>query len=309
MLQLRFNHVFVGLMGIAALSAFAVPPSLSNRGRAAVQNVFAPVARPTRVIAGWLHDRFAHPAPVDDAAPGDAPRTLAQLRDENHQLKLLTVNLTVELQKLREVNAERESVGADIRDFCTPFQVMGADTGVRASLSIQGTSLDEMTSGMPVLFGGELVGRIDRVGVGGAQVQLVTDAAFRVTGAFARFATNSSGQVECVSVAAPPVLVEGTGKGAMLITRLSLRDVKESGLKEGDWVVLADDDAPWQGMRGRRLGRIASIAPRRNAPLHAEIRVQPRFNLMQLREVMVLTGKHKSDTGGTAGRLNVDSTN
>ena len=57
MSYLKFNHLFVGLMLLSALSAFVLHPDITNPARAQVQNLFAPVAWPVRSFAGWLHDK------------------------------------------------------------------------------------------------------------------------------------------------------------------------------------------------------------------------------------------------------------
>jgi cell shape-determining protein MreC len=36
------------------------------------------------------------------------------------------------------------------------------------------------------------------------------------------------------------------------------------------------------------LGRVTAITPRPDAPLYAQIRVEPQVNLLRLREVMVV---------------------
>ena len=76
---LKFNQVFTGLMLLALASAFLIPQNLTGAARAQVQNVFAPIARPIRVLAAWMHDRFAARESIDLASP-EHPRNVQQLR-------------------------------------------------------------------------------------------------------------------------------------------------------------------------------------------------------------------------------------
>ena len=73
---------------------------------------------------------------------------------------------------------------------------------------------------MPVLYLGELVGRIERGGPAGAQVQLVTDLGFRVTGRFGRAVRKSDSEFEFQPTATEIPLVEGIGRGMMIVDAL-----------------------------------------------------------------------------------------
>ena len=55
MSYLRFQHVFVGLLGLSALSAFVVPPKYTYRIEPNLQAVFAPVARTVRQSDLWTN--------------------------------------------------------------------------------------------------------------------------------------------------------------------------------------------------------------------------------------------------------------
>src|SRR5438552_5273035 len=137
---LKFNQVFTALMLLALLSAFFIPQNLSNTARAQVQNIFAPVARPARLVASAIHDRLAGERLVDLASPG-RPRDLVELRSENDLLRQLNASLTLQLEKLKELNADRSQLG-DVRVYCTPFQVFGGDAGVRQSLYLKASSFE-----------------------------------------------------------------------------------------------------------------------------------------------------------------------
>src|SRR5262245_18265642 len=101
---LKFNHVFSALMLLAFLCAFFIPQNLTSTARAQVQHVFAPIARPIRVLASWTHDRVAREKNIDLASPHH-PRNVEQLRQENDQLRQLVASLTGQLEYLKELNA------------------------------------------------------------------------------------------------------------------------------------------------------------------------------------------------------------
>src|SRR5947199_9993775 len=88
MSYLKFNHVFTGLMLLSILSAFVLNPDITNPARAQVQNLFAPVALPTRAVAGWVHDKIKGRAEVDYAT-GSATnaRPDDQIRRESTNLR------------------------------------------------------------------------------------------------------------------------------------------------------------------------------------------------------------------------------
>jgi cell shape-determining protein MreC len=286
MSHIRFNHVFAALLLLSGLSAFVIPRQVTDPVRAQVQNVFAPVAWPVRQLASSVKDRFEGEK-IDEGSPTTQPRSNGQILLENEDLRLEVASLQAQLDALKELNADRQKLG-DVRALCTPVPVMGSDAGLRESLSLQATSLDGLAANMPVLYSGGLAGRIDRVGVGGAQVRLITDKDFRVTGAFARFQRSEDGKLEFVRLATPSPLVVGMGKGQMVIrSPLTLKDVENAGVRENDWVILSDPDWPL-AIQGYKLGRVISVAKQTSAPLYPEITVKPTGSLMGLREVMVM---------------------
>jgi cell shape-determining protein MreC len=140
---------------------------------------------------------------------------------------------------------------------------------------------------MPVVYGYGLVGRISRASPAGAQVRLITDVGVRVTGDFGRF-VRVGDHDEFQKTATQVPLIEGIGKGSMIVRNLDLKEVVSVGLQEGDWAVLNDIDWPMILAR-MQVGRIVSIRPRPDAPLKAEIKLQPMKNLAELREVQVMT--------------------
>lgn len=274
MSYLKFKHVFAGLMGLSAGTAFLIPSRFVLARKPGVEILFAPVARPSGSLARWAHNRFAPELSRDQ-------REAEIVRRENEDLKNEVSSLSNRLAELQRINEDRNQI--DIRKLCTPYAVLGGDTGSRSSLAIQGSSLEGLRENMVALYPGGIAGRVQRAGIAGARVQLVTDVGFRVLGSFgrddgAKFKPNAH----------PPTVVEGTGRGAMVIRSLTRDDVKSTGLATGDWVTLSEPDWP-KNLQGRRLGRITAIGTRSDAPLWASITVEPPQNLMRLKEVLIVT--------------------
>ncbi|MEA2711162.1 MAG: hypothetical protein QOF78_3763 [Phycisphaerales bacterium] len=282
MFHFKFNQVFVGLIALAFLSAFILPPDLSNPLRG-LQALFAPVSRPTRAIAGSLHDRFA--ANHRDTREAD------QVKDENEQLRVLVMSLSGQLQELKRVANDFDRLG-DVRPLCTRFKVVGDDPGTRDSIMLAASSRDQVKESQPVLSGQGLVGIVERVGQAGAQVRLITDKDFKVSGQFVRFNSNKTETREQTLATTIP-LVRGAGKGQIEILNIQLKEtaLTDDPLKEkvavGDYVKLEDPLWP-PNVSGRLLGRVESITQQSGAPQHALIRVRPLLELKRLREVMVM---------------------
>jgi cell shape-determining protein MreC len=165
---LRFSQVYVFLLALSLLSVFVLPPKYTNPVRS-IQGLFAPVARPARAIGWRVRHRLAPPR--DDA------RNALDVRAENERLKAQVVNLTGQLEALQRIDQDRNRLG-DIRPYCTPSPVIGSDAGLRDSLAIAATTRDGVRENMPVLYADGVVGVIERVGVAGTQVKLVTDPGF-----------------------------------------------------------------------------------------------------------------------------------
>jgi cell shape-determining protein MreC len=276
MSRLRFNHVFVGLMGLCLLSAFVLPARATDPLRSTVQGLFFPVSRPSRSIATWFVGKFEKST---DARPDK------DLRFENERLRASLAQLTAQVESLQKLAADRRQLG-DIAELCIPARVMGTDPGGRDSLSLNGTFGSSLV-GKPVLNLGGIVGRIDRAGLTGAQVRLITDPGFRTAARFQRLADDGSGFIRPVTIETNSVLVEGVGNGRMAIYNLQMKEATDAQIAAGDAVVLDDPDWPAL-LRYRELGQVVSVRPRGDAPLLAEIIVQPRRNLLALQDVMVM---------------------
>jgi cell shape-determining protein MreC len=203
--------------------------------------------------------------------------------------------LTAELLKLQQLNADRQMVG-DIRQYCTPVRVVGTDPGKRESLALLSGTGQGIQAGQPVLALKGLVGKVHSSGLAGSQVMLVTDREFSAIGEFRRFERNAqSGAARYVATGATPPVVKGAGDGLMTITNVPLKETAAGKndmpdiepVRVGDLVVLNDDE--WPYAHGRWLGHVESIEALKSAPLFAQITVRPALNLPALREVLVMT--------------------
>jgi cell shape-determining protein MreC len=280
MFRLRFNEVFVGLLLMSFCTAFVVPSRFTNPVRS-IQGLFYPVAMPARAIGLALDRRFSRP-PKDD-------RSVVDIRDENSRLQQQVATLTAQLDELQRVNADRQ-VMFEVRKLCTPVPVIGNDAGTRESLALKGGNFGKIESAMPVLCQKGLVGRIDRAGPAGAQVQLITDRNFGVPGKFRRYVKRDNVQAFDPIGGTTP-WVQGAGKGNLIVSNIPMSETaaeSPNGIAVGDYAVLDDPDPVWGAARGQILGEIVKIQPLPNVRLIAEITLKPKLDFATLREVMVM---------------------
>ncbi len=267
-------------MAIAAISAFVIPARITDRAVPQLQVLLTPISAPVRSIAGAISSRVA-PVEVADARPDEV------IRRQNDALAQENVKLLHDVDDLRRINGEREKVG-NIRDLCTPVPVVGTDSGRGDSLAVRGSSLDGLRDGMFVLFENDIVGTLQRSGIGGGQVKLVTSTGFKATAYFGAFRDDDQGKPHFVRLNRQPVLVQGAGASGMICQMMTMDEVKQSQLRPGDWAVLEDMDWPAK-LQGRRIGKVSEVRQRKDAALFAEIHIKPASDLQRLREVMVLT--------------------
>ena len=275
MSAVKFNHVFVGLLALATMSAFVIPQKYTDKVRN-VQGLFAPVASPTRKLAAAVNQRISKPDDCDH-------RVMADVRAENMELRTTLMGLTGQLDELKRINAERSKLG-NLRQLCTPAAVMGSDTGTNESLSL-GTA-SGLTKGMPVVYTGGLVGRISRGNGSGAQVMLVADRSFRAMGKFVFLQKDAAGTVTSQTRGTRSAVAEGDGKGGLIVRSYWKEDADK--IVVGDELVL--EDAEWPiSVQGQRLGQVVDKSESRSTPLFFEIKLKPLRNLKELSEVMVVT--------------------
>lgn len=270
-------------MAVSFAAAFVVPSRFTTPAKSPVSGVFAPVSVPVRWVAGAFYAKL-HAAPTDPVSPAE-PRVAASVYVENARLRGSLAALQVKFDQLARVNADRQAVG-DIRPLCKPATVTGNEASGLRDVLLIGASVPPHR---PVVYGTNLVGRTMAAGLTGADVQLVTDPKFAVTGRIGRYVTGDDGQIRVQFVEQVPLLVQGVGRGAMAIrSTLTMRQVADLGLAVGDVVVLDDHDWP-AAVQGFTVGRLATVRPQRNAPLFADVTVEPVVeDLLHLGEVMVV---------------------
>ncbi len=295
-MSLRFNQVFVGLIALSFFSAFVVPARFTNPVRS-IQGIFYPVARPSRAIAGAIRGRLEKP-------PQDT-RAVADVREENQQLRMMVASLSGQLEELQRINADRELAG-DFRKLCTPVAVLGNDAGRRGSLLLSSGSLEGIFPGMAVLCKKGMVGTIERSGAGGTQVQLITDKSFHATAQFLRYMTHPDHTVTRELPGLSAASIAGAGDGLMRIRNVEVRETNietkapiENPIRLGDLVVL--NDSEWDLARGQILGQVEKITPLAAAALTADITVRPLTDLTTLNEVQVLNKLPANPAAAPAG--------
>jgi cell shape-determining protein MreC len=276
-MSLRFSHIFAGLMLLSFLAAFALPARSADEHYPEIAFLFDPVARPAKWFGQWLRRR----APiVADARPDDT------IRLENLAMRAELTSLTQQLELLEQLNQQRVGMG-EIGQDCAPIAVVGADSGTRQSLSLRGSTVQGLRNGMCVLYDRWIVGQIMRSGLAGAQVRLVTDPGSRERVEFRTIVTDPAGKAHAIRRGKLVGVLEGEGRDLMVVQVLTGDEVKAAGIEVGDLVTLAEPD--WSAnVQGLPLGRVSAITPRPDAPLYAQIRVEPQVNLSRLREVMVV---------------------
>ena len=281
MSRIKFNHVFACLLLVSVVSAFVLPRKTSGI-RSSVQGMFYPVAKPARMIAAAARGPFGQPK---DKRPEK------DVVAENVRLRAAVASLTGQLEHLQQIQADRARFGS-IGQFCLPVPVMGSDPGSRDSLSIQGTFAATLV-GQPALYVGGLAGTIERAGLSGAQVRLVTDRSFSAIGRIGTFGDDGAGGTKFQPKEITPAYVEGRGNGVMMISNIKFDELQLAKVTEGMVVALHDKDFP-DLLKNQPLGQIVSIRRRPDAPHWADIELRPAWNLQALQEVMVLKREDSS---------------
>jgi cell shape-determining protein MreC len=276
-MSLRFNHIFAGLMGLSVLSGFVLPSRSADEYHPQFQALLAPVAWPAARIGQWIRRRS--PLVADN-------RSDEAIRQQNLDMQSQITWLTQQLETLEQLNHERIDMG-EIGQYCAPTAVVGADSGSRQSLALRSSTAQGLHDGMCVLDGGWIIGQITRAGLAGAQVRLVTDVGSRERVTFRAIVIDAAGRTQAVRRGKLVGVVEGQGEKPMVVQDLTGDEVKSAGVEVGDLVTLDEPDWP-QIVQGLPLGRVTAIVPRADAPLYAQIRIEPPKNLLLLREVMVV---------------------
>lgn len=277
-MRIKTVHMLAVLILACGVLSFWRRPRLGDEWRMSLQSVFWPVASPMRHVGTGLA-RWVNP-PLADA------RSTDDLQGENRALRAQVANLSKRLDDLQQRLALRERLG-DALEHARLFGVAGGDGSHRDVLNLRGGVEDGLAERQPALTADAVVGQVWRVGSAGAQVRLVSDAGFRVVGAFGRWRLTEQGPVFTQVDRLQPLL-EGIGGGRMVIRNMPVSELKLAQVAEGDVVVLGDVDWP-SLLQGRPIGVVETVGVRRDNPLFGELAVRPLSDLSLLREVWVLS--------------------
>lgn len=289
MSYLKFNHVFFGLLVLSFCSAMLLPSSISRLAQANVQVLFAPVASPVRSISAWAHNKLTPKTVHDDGSPKQ-PRVESVVYAENAMLRQQIALLSSELGRLQATEKERDRL-TWLRGYCTPYSVFGGDAGMGSSLHITASSFEGLKQGMPAIVADGVVGKIERAGIAGATVQLITARSSRTGVHIVRIDT-STGKAQFQKLTSMSI-AEGLGNGKLQIPLVKSEEL--SHVQVGDMVVL--DDADWPSiLQSFRIGRVTEMSARKDSPAFGQVTVESSIDLAQLREVMIVSDKKKQAT-------------
>lgn len=279
MSHLRFQHLFTALLLMCLITGFVLPGRYSDRMHPEIQALFVPVSMPVGAIAKKVRESV-HPDTTADRRADD------DIRRENQELRSELSRMGDQLRILEELNNERAKIGP-LRDYGVPFAVLGGDPGPRESLQIRGSSFQGLAQGMPVVYAGGIAGQVQRAGIAGAQVRLITDTGFRIRASFKRY-VKENGELKPVPIPNLVKIAEGYGRNRIIVPRVTMEEVNASGLKVGDVLVLDDPDWP-SILKGTYLGHVTVAERSKTTPGFADVRVEPQQVLLRLREVLVVT--------------------
>ena len=279
----RGRRTFLTLcLACAAAALFA--PRLGGL-RTAAAAAFVPVSHPARAVGGGMAGLFEGDGPIDPESPR-RPRDARAVYAENQALRQQAADLLVQVQRLKALNRDRDSLGTSLRDRCTPARVV-------ASLTDGGQALQlgpghPAAAGMRVLFSDRgaagLVGTVVDANPAGARVRLITDPDHPPFDA--RFVKVEDGRV-VATLDTLAFAVSGAGGGRCEVRRHQQKDLDDFGVEAGTWAVLSDDRWP-EPAHGLRVARVVAIEPLDQAPGFARVVMEPAADLTALGEVMVL---------------------
>lgn len=247
--------------------------------------VVAPVSYPARGIGNWIASPLAADPPLDALSP-DAPRDVQRVYEQNEMLAQQLLSLQGQVETLRAIVRDRQQLGQSLLSRSAPAAVVGSDADTLLVVNHTGASLE---AGMPVLHYGSvrvgIAGIVGDIGLGGAQVRLLSDPAVRLNARFARFL--DEGTLDILDTEQP--LVEGMGDGEMAIVRHRMEDLEAAAVEPGDWVVFDDPESIWpEDLRYMRIGTVAEIEKIPDSPGFARVEVVPPTDFSTLREVMIV---------------------
>ncbi len=247
--------------------------------RTSTRSLFAPVSWPARAFGLGLVKATA----ASDSGP------LFSLDPNKLDKSVLLVqiqNLSAQLEDLKKLSHLYQQLGEPIRKISQVAPVTSGPVDQRQTLTISTMGLESVRPSAAVFHPLGFVGQVDSVGVGSAQIVLMTDPASKFTGQFVRYQGNEKGGVDIIRLGVKPPLVEGAGD-RMIARAIPAGEVRNV-LKVGDIVELDDDRFPTPALKGVRMGVVTAIDLPPTDAGFAEIEMKPTVDLLTLREVLVV---------------------
>ena len=268
----------------ATAGTFLLPPDAAGPAQATAGGLLAPVSLPAYRVGRFVAN-VASVAYDEDALLSPAERSRARLERERDLLRVRNASLLSQLELLQTVHRDRAKLGKPLMARLAAGKIVGRDGTV---VTVLNSDFAPFAVGMPALQYGPdgvgVAGVVSAVGLGTAQVRLVSDPSMRVIGGFVR-ADAEAGTMRRLET--EPPLVEGDGFGACRVARHREADLDRAGVVVGDWVVLADAKWP-EELLGMPIGRVTQIEPLVGEPGFARVEVRPTAELSSLGEVMVM---------------------
>ena len=266
-MPLRFDHIFMGLMGLSGVAAFVVPPQSIDHYHPQVAALFAPCA------AG----RTRRGVGTRPRGSADQRRPALRRRDSSRKPFASRRRCRTSRPGWKIFDAhERARCDRPGRQALHAVQRgRGPTPEARESLALRGSSLQGLREGMlralPRRHRRADSPRGDCRRAGPACHRSGFPRPCRISNLPARRARRNSSP--------PPRRARRPGRGHrqrhMVVRMLTLEQVRAAKVAEGDLVVLNEPDWP-ANLQGQPLGKVTHIGPRPGAPLYAEIRIEPQ---------------------------------
>ena len=284
---MKYRNGLILILVLTAVSALVMPPGMADPVRQ-VGVVFKPIAGVARYVAGSITDSFvAHrPSPSEEATARKSASDVAHEKYalENQVAVLMSENKTL-LEQLKEFHYNR-------LDGSVGVAVVGAALGSQQVLIVQKPP-EAVKPGMIAKYQmepanlGRMAGKVEIVGIGEANVRLITDRKSRVRAKF----WGDKKDVGFTELSQTPKVATGTGNGKLLIVikhdESTPQSKKERPLAAGDWVRVSDSDLP-SSAQDMKLGEIESILPDPDKPLFDNVLIKPDADLMKLNKVRLM---------------------
>lgn len=202
---------------------------------------------------------------------------LRHVRQQNLDLQRQITQLRLERAALSEdaLEAHRLSALLNFKQHYAAATIVAQVVGTSGSEQSRLFTLDKgwhdgLRPGMPVVTPDGIVGKLRDVFPSASQLLLISDG--------------TSGAGVMLQSSRTRAVLRGTPQGRIVITNLT----SDPRIKPGEQVLTSGGDQVYP--RGLPVGTIESIAADREHPPYTRITLKPAANLLQLEEVLVITG-------------------